>query len=123
MRDETQKNAAAIRAVTDKARAQHKPPDPVAICELFKVYLAGESKFIKGLQTNQQTCGVPPDVIKQAKEGYGKASEIGKQVCNAADRSSAAERSPDAPFIWDSNQPVPGAPFKWDDGVRLFPSR
>jgi hypothetical protein len=123
LRGESQKNANAIRAITEKANARHKPPDPVETCKLFEAYLANESKFIKGLQTYTETCGFPADALKQAQEGYGKASEIGKQVCNAADRSSAAERSPEAPFIWDSNQPVPGAPFKWDDGVRLFPSR
>jgi hypothetical protein len=123
LREETQKNAAAIRAVTDKARAEHKPPNPLETCKLFEVYLAGESKFIKGLRTNAETCGVPAEVIKQAQEGYGKVSEIGKQVCEAAKHPPAAERSPEAPFIWDSNEPAPGAPFRWDDGVRLFPSR
>jgi hypothetical protein len=105
MRDETQKNATAIRAVTDKANAQKKPPDPVVTCKLFKVYLASESKFIKGLQTNQQTCGVPPDVIKQAQEGYGRASEIGKQVCDAADRPQ-----PTGPSLSDALNSAPTLP-------------
>jgi hypothetical protein len=105
MRDETQKNATAIRAVTEKANAQHKPPDPVVTCKLFKVYLASETKFIKGLQTNQQTCGVPPEVIKQAQEGYGKASEIGKQVCDAADRPQ-----PTGPSLSDALNSAPTLP-------------
>jgi hypothetical protein len=53
-------------------------------CKLFKNFLAAESKFIKSLEDNTRTCGVPPDAIKQAKEGHSKASAIGKQVCDAA---------------------------------------
>jgi hypothetical protein len=85
MRDETQKNASAIRAFTEKANAGHKPPDPVETCKLFNVYLASESRFIKGLQMNAETCGVPAEIIKQVQEGYRKASGIGKQVCQAAE--------------------------------------
>jgi hypothetical protein len=61
----------------------------VVTCELSKAYLASESNFIEGLQANAQTCGVPAEIIKQAREGCGKASEIGKQVCEAAARPGA----------------------------------
>jgi hypothetical protein len=105
MRDDTQKNATAIRSFTDKANAQHKPPDPVATCKLFKVYLASETKFIKGLQTNAETCGVPPQIIKQAQEGYGKASEIGKQVCDAAEHPQ-----PTGPSLSDALSAAPTLP-------------
>jgi NAD(P)-dependent dehydrogenase (short-subunit alcohol dehydrogenase family) len=86
MRNETTTNAAAIRAVSEKA----KPPHPAATCGLFKVYLGSERKFIEGLRTNAQTCGVPAEVIKRAQDGYGKASEIGKQVCEAAEHAPPA---------------------------------
>jgi hypothetical protein len=53
-------------------------------CKLFKSFLAAESKFIKSLEENTRTCGVPPDAITRANEGHTKASTIGKQVCDAA---------------------------------------
>jgi hypothetical protein len=87
LRAEMQKNAAAISAVTDKARAQHKPPDPVETCKLFEVYLAGDSKFIQEMQNNAETCGVPVKVIGEALEGHRNALETGKQVCWAAEHA------------------------------------
>jgi len=78
MRDETQKHGMAIQKANErKATVQEA-------CRLFRTYLAAEAKFIKGLEENSRTCGVPPDAIKQAKEGHGKAAQVGKQVCEAA---------------------------------------
>jgi len=54
------------------------------LCKLFKAFLASEGKLLKGLQENGATCGAPPEVLKQVKEGHGKASEVGKKVCDAA---------------------------------------
>jgi hypothetical protein len=53
-------------------------------CKLFKTFLVAEAKFIRGLEDNSRTCGVPPDAIKQANEGHAKATQLGKQVCDAA---------------------------------------
>ena len=78
LRDETQKHGIAIqKANARKATVQDA-------CKLFKVFLAAEAKFIRGLEDNTRTCGVPPDAIKQAKEGHARASQTGKQVCDAA---------------------------------------
>jgi hypothetical protein len=79
MRDETQKNAAAIAA------ASKRKAEPPEACKLFKVFLAGEAKFIQSLADNSATCGVPPQAIKSYQEGHGKAAQIGKQVCEAAE--------------------------------------
>jgi hypothetical protein len=68
MRNETTTNAAAIRAVSEKA----KPPDPAATCELFKVYVASERKFIEGLRTNAQTCGFPRRSSSRPKRATAK---------------------------------------------------
>src|SRR5262249_53076564 len=62
---------------------QKKAP-PEELCKLFKAFLSAETKMIKSLQENSATCGVPSDVLKQVKDGHGKASEIGKKVCDAA---------------------------------------
>jgi len=78
MRDDVQKHGVAIRKANErKATVQEA-------CKLFKNFLAAESKFIRSLEDNTRTCGVPPDAIKQAKEGHAKASQTGKQVCDAA---------------------------------------
>ena len=78
MRDEVQKHGAAIRKANERRATVQEA------CKLFRSFLAAESKFIKSLEDNTRTCGVPPDAIEQANEGHTKASAIGKQVCDAA---------------------------------------
>ena len=91
LRDETQKHGTAIQKANErKATVQDA-------CKLFRTFLAAETKFIRGLEDNSRTCGVPPDAIKQAKEGHAKASQIGKQVCNAA----AQGPRPAGPSLYD----------------------
>ena len=86
MRDETQKNGAAIAAANQrKVRA-----DATEACKLFKVFLSSDAKFIQGMTDNIATCGVPPQAIKQAQEAHGKAAQIGKQVCEAAEHPRPA---------------------------------
>jgi hypothetical protein len=78
MRDEVQKHGTAIQKANErKATVQEA-------CKLFRNFLGAEAKFIKSLEDNTRACGVPPDAIKQAKDGHSKASVIGKQVCDAA---------------------------------------
>jgi hypothetical protein len=78
MRDEVQKHGMAIQKANEKKATVQEA------CKLFRNFLGAEAKFIKSLEENTRTCGVPPDAIKQAKEGHSKASVIGKQVCDAA---------------------------------------
>jgi hypothetical protein len=77
-RDEVAKHGQALQVA-----GQKKAP-PEELCKLFKVFLAAEGKMVKGLEENSSTCGVPPDVVKQVKASHGKASQMGKQVCEVA---------------------------------------
>ena len=54
--------------------AGEKKASPDELSKLFKAFL----------QENSATCGVPSEVLKQVKEGHGKATEVGKKVCDAA---------------------------------------
>jgi hypothetical protein len=99
-RDETAKHGKALQAAGDK-----KAP-PEEICKLFKAFLAAESKMLKGLQEHSATCGVPPEVIKQVKDGYGKASEVGKKVCDVA----AQGARPAGPTLSDALGTTPMVP-------------
>jgi len=78
LRDEIQRHGTAIQKANErKATVQEA-------CKLFKTFLAAETQFIRGLEDNSRTCGVPPDAITRAREGHAKASQTGKQVCDAA---------------------------------------
>jgi hypothetical protein len=58
------------------------------------------------LQEHSATCGVPPEVIKQVKDGYGKASEVGKKVCDVA----AQGARPAGPTLSDALGTTPMVP-------------
>lgn len=126
LRDETQKNSSAIRTIQEKAQSEHKPMDPVIGCKLFKVFLASHTKFIQGLAANQAACGVPPEVIKAAKEEHGKISEISTQVCDAAEHprptgptlSDALNSAPTLPDV-DNSKRGPGT-YDTLDGSKPF---
>jgi hypothetical protein len=77
-RDEVNKHAQALQAAGQKKA----PPDE--LCKLFKAFLSSEGKMIKGLEEHSKTCGVPGEIIKQVKAGHGKASQMGKQICDVA---------------------------------------
>jgi hypothetical protein len=99
MRDETQKHGAAI------AEAQKHKVDVAEACKLFKVFLASEAKFIRGMTENSATCGVPPQAIKNFQEGHSKYSLIGKQVCEAAEHPR-----PTGPSLSDALNSTPSLP-------------
>jgi hypothetical protein len=105
LRDEYQKNGIALLA------ASKNKAEPAEACKLFKVFLASEAKFIQELTENSTTCGVPPQTLKQFQDGHGKASVVGKQVCEAAERQLAdPQRSTTfgRPFLFDGILPRPG---------------
>ena len=89
LRDQVQKDAGAISSAN-----QHHATAEQA-CRLFKVFLATESKMISAIETNGPTCGLPAEVATQVKQGHSKASQIAKQVCDAA------RGLPSGPYIRD----------------------
>src|SRR5262249_19852283 len=58
------------------------------------------------LQENSATCGVPSEVLKQVKEGHGKATEVGKKVSDAA----AQGPRPATPRLADALGATPTVP-------------
>jgi hypothetical protein len=99
-RDETQKTAQAVQAA-----GQKKAP-PEELCKLFKAFLSAESKMIKGLEDQSETCGVPPDLVKQIKSSHSKTSQIGKQICEVA----AQGPRPSGPTLSDALGTTPVVP-------------
>jgi hypothetical protein len=100
LRDETQKHGQAIQKANEKKGTVQEA------CRLFKAYLGAEVKFMKGIEEHARTCGVPPEVLKQVKESHAKASQIGKQVCDAA----AQGPRPTGPSLSDALGTTPTLP-------------
>jgi hypothetical protein len=99
-RDETAKAGQALQA------AGKKKPSPEELCKLFKTFVAADAKFMKGLEENSATCGVPADVIKQVKLGHDKASETAKRICDVA----AQGPQPSGPSLSDALGTTPTVP-------------
>jgi hypothetical protein len=99
-RDETAKHGQALAAASKK-----KPP-PDEACKMFKAFVAAETKFLKTLEDNSSTCGVPPDVIKQVRTAHGRAMQTAKTVCDAA----AQGPRPAGPTLSDALGTTPTAP-------------
>ena len=99
-RDETSKHGQALQA------AGKKKAPPEELCKLFKAFTAAEAKFVKGLESNSATCGVPADVIKQVKAGHSKAVQTAKNVCDAA----AQGPRPAGPTLSDALGTTPTVP-------------
>jgi hypothetical protein len=100
LRDETQKNAAAIRAAGER-KAQ--PPE---VCKLFRTFIASETRMIKAVAEHAARCGVPADVPAQMKAGHVQAQKIAKQVCDAA----AQGPRPAGPSLSDALGTTPMVP-------------
>jgi hypothetical protein len=100
LRDQVQKDAGAIQA------ANQRKASPVEACKLFKIFLATESKMIKAIDDNSATCGLPPEVSKQVKDGHNRAAQIAKQVCEVA----AQGPRPTGPSLSDALGSIPNVP-------------
>jgi hypothetical protein len=80
LRDETLKSARAIESAGGRKAA------PVEACELYKTYIAVETKVIKAIDEVGPQCGVPADVPEQLKARHAKTQRTAKQVCDSAAR-------------------------------------
>jgi hypothetical protein len=105
LRDELQKHGAAIAA------ANQKHADVKITCQLFRDYIATEAKLIRMLEANRASCGVLAQINQQARGSHAKARQVGKQVCDAAQRSPFRY---DPPLFFDDDELRP---------FRLHPDR
>ncbi len=110
-RDETAKHGQVLQA------AGKKKAPPEELCKLFKAFISAETKFLKGLQDNQSVCGVPPEVINQAKAGHSKAMETAKHVCDAA---AQGPPKPAGPSLSDALGTTPLVPDANSRGMGTF---
>ncbi len=99
-RDETAKHGQALQG------ANKKKPAPEEACKLLKAFVGAEAKFVKALEDNSSTCGVPADVIKQVKASHNRALQAAKNVCDTA----AQGPRPAGPTLSDALGSTPTVP-------------
>lgn len=119
LRDETQKKADAIEA------ASKRKATPQVACKLFQVFLASESKMIKGIEENGSQCGIPANVPQQMKVSHARAQQVAKQVCDVAAQAarpagpSLSDALGASPIIPDSSTKAGGGTFDTLSGNAL----
>lgn len=101
LRQDAEKNAAAIKAAGDRKAAREE------VCPLFQRFVASEAKMVKFMEVNQRQCGVPPEAIKQVKGNHGKSQQIRNQVCSAG---PSAPRGPSLSDAFGSSAAPAEAP-------------
>jgi hypothetical protein len=92
LRDEAQRRAGLIRTASERKASAKEA------CALFNAFSAAELKMIKYATDNAATCGIPPQVVTQMKQGHAKTGEIRTKVCQAA----AAPLQQAAPSLSDA---------------------
>jgi hypothetical protein len=83
LREAAEKGANAIRTAGERKAGREE------VCPLFKRFALAEDKMIKFLETHKTACGIPPQVIKQAKANHVKTVTVRNNVCSAAPVAAA----------------------------------
>jgi hypothetical protein len=78
LRSEVEKRGLALKSAGErKAQAPE-------VCKLLRNYTSIEERLMKFLTEKQAACGVPDQVLGQAKEGHARAVEMRNRVCQVA---------------------------------------
>lgn len=78
LRSDAEQKAGAIRAATEK-KAERKD-----VCTLVQRFTSAEAAVVKFLETNKTWCGVPEQVVQQAKANHEKTLKFRTAVCTEA---------------------------------------
>jgi hypothetical protein len=89
------KAEAEKRGLALKAAMQHKVSREEA-CTMMKGYSTAEAKIVKFLETNAQTCGIPPEAATQMKANHDRTLRSLHQICTL---SAAGAPRPTGPGL------------------------
>lgn len=88
LRTELDKRGLAVKEAGDKKAGAAEA------CRLLRSFTSKEAELVKFLTEKQATCGVPPQIVSQAKEGHTKALAMRDQVCKVATAPAAPPPPP-----------------------------
>lgn len=91
LRDDAREKGSAIEA------AQKRQADAKEVCALVTRFAAAEGTAVKFLENNKTWCGIPDQVVSQAKLNHEKTLKFRTVVC-----SNAPEGRPKAPTLSDT---------------------
>ncbi len=80
LREEAEKRGKQIKAASDR----HAPPSEA--CKLIGNFAQSEIKMIKYVEAHTASCGIPPQVADQLKNGHKGTETMQQKVCAAAEQ-------------------------------------
>ncbi len=103
IRAQAEKDASAIKTASDRKATREE------VCAAFTRFVRSEGQMAKFLETNQRTCGIPADAVKQVKAAHARTQQIRRQVCAApaAPRGPSLSDALGGPILSDE-PPKPG---------------
>jgi hypothetical protein len=105
LRQEAEKRGKLIKAASER----HAPADEA--CKLIENFGQSEIKMIKYVETHAATCGIPPQISDQLKNGHKNTESMQQKVCAVAQQQQ--QRGPIGPTLSEvlgSATAIPTAP-------------
>jgi hypothetical protein len=78
LREEAEKRGKLIKAASDR----HAPP--AEACKLIGNFAQSEVKMIKYIESHAASCGIPPQIADQLKNGHRNTEAMQQKVCTMA---------------------------------------
>jgi hypothetical protein len=93
LREEAEKRGKLIKAASDR----HAPPDEA--CKLISNFSVAETKMLKYVETHLTSCGIPPQVLDQLKNGHKNSEAMQQKICAVAQQVASQPKGPAGPSL------------------------
>jgi hypothetical protein len=101
MRAEAEKRGKLIKAASDR----HAPPSEA--CKLIGNFAQVEVKMIKYVESHAASCGIPPQIAEQLKNGHKGTEAMQQKVCAAAEQLAKGSAGPSLSDVLGSAAALP----------------
>jgi hypothetical protein len=102
LRAEAEKRANSLKAV------MQKKPTREEACAAFKSFSGAESRVVKYVKANGQSCGIPPEAVKGMAANHARTMQAQKQICDGGGFAGGAPK-PTGPGLSEAlgtNRPI-----------------
>ena len=83
LRQAVEKDSLPVKAAFEKK-------DRAQICNALKRFTVTEAKFVKYMEANASWCGIPAEIIAQARKGHAQSTKLRGQACAAGPAAAPA---------------------------------
>src|SRR5215467_2518071 len=104
LREDVQKCRLAAKAAGQRKASREE------MCKHMTAYSAAALKWVRYVETNTATCGIPAEVVQRLEQVHGKTEQIKERICAAAPapgRPSLSDALGTTPLLTLETKPVP----------------